>query len=104
MTLIVFGIVALIAIVFLIVFNVRAAGQRRKKVEEAPQEVSEPQREEAPAPQQTTQRRKRDPLKMEDDAYRQALRQFQTGAKKKPTRHISDEDYREALRKMKQEE
>ncbi|MFM1650981.1 hypothetical protein ACI7RC_02640 [Brevibacillus sp. B_LB10_24] len=104
MTMIVFGIVALVIIVFLIVFNVRAAGKRRKNAEEAPQEVSEPQHREAPGPEQTTQKRKRDPLKMEDDTYRQALRQFQTGSKKKPTRHISDEDYRKALRKMKREE
>ncbi|KIL37266.1 hypothetical protein SD71_00700 [Cohnella kolymensis] len=106
-----YGIAAVVVLVLLIVFNVRASSRRSPQTGNA--HGNEPAESVEPAESRAALEPAAEPAKaanetlMEDNSYRSALRQFQSrppinGGRSSSTKpSISDTDYRAALRKQK---
>jgi type II secretory pathway pseudopilin PulG len=111
MQLIIFAIIVVLAVVFLIVFNMRSAKNNREKRElNLHQEVKEEIRAVEVDQPRVNIKEKLDEAGETDNLYRQALRSF-AGEEDNPKPSIvdpkpvsADMEYREALRSMKKEE
>lgn len=112
---IILAVLALLAIVFLIAFNIRASSSPRKTdAPDSPSPLSSvpvPVQKEEPKVQSTTKAEKRtepraDAHKSTDEEYRQALRQMFQNEKEQenesdsPDSFIGDNEYRAAMRSI----
>ena len=108
-SLIVFGVVALIVIVFLLSFNVKSVSKNEKKDLKGNQRenVKDYLQKDRPEDKLTVsqalpEKHQNQLLRMSDDQYRQALKQMNTGQGQRPTtlspNRLDDSAYRSAAR------